>query len=88
VGGTLGAILTGVFADPAVNGVLSSMNLMDGLLMNQLKACALTIVLSVVATTIIALIVKFTIGLRPTQDEESEGLDTVDHGEEGYLFEK
>jgi Amt family ammonium transporter len=88
VGGTLGAILTGVFADPAVNGVLSSMNLMDGLVMNQLKACALTIVLSVVATTIIALIVKFTIGLRPTQDEESEGLDTVDHGEEGYLFEK
>jgi len=87
VGGTLGAILTGVFADPAVNGVLSSMNLMDGLVMNQLKACALTIVLSVVATTIIALIVKFTIGLRPTQDEEREGLDTADHGEEGYILE-
>jgi Amt family ammonium transporter len=63
------------------------MNLMDGLVMNQLKACALTIVLSVVATAIIALIVKFTIGLRPTQDEEREGLDTVDHGEEGYILE-
>lgn len=88
VGGTLGAILTGVFADPAVNGVLSSMNLMDGLVANQLKAVALTIVLSVVATTVAALLVKFTLGLRPTQDQESEGLDTVDHGEEGYLFEK
>jgi len=88
VGGTMGAILTGVFADPAVNGVLSSMNLMDGLVVNQLKACALTIVLSVVATAIIAFAVKFTIGLRPTQDEEREGLDTVDHGEEGYIFDK
>jgi Amt family ammonium transporter len=56
--------------------------------MNQLKACALTIVLSVVATAIIAFAVKFTIGLRPTQDEEREGLDTVDHGEEGYIFDK
>ena len=88
VGGTLGAILTGVFADPAVNGVLSSMNLMDGLVMNQIKACLLTIVLSVVATTIIALVVKFTIGLRPTEEQENDGLDTSDHGEEGYLFEK
>ena len=64
------------------------MNLMDGLVVNQLKACALTIVLSVVGTAIIAFAVKFTIGLRPTQDEEREGLDTVDHGEEGYIFDK
>jgi Amt family ammonium transporter len=86
VGGTLGAILTGIFADPAVNSVVEP--LQEGLLGEQFKAIALTAALSVVATTIIAFIVKFTIGLRPTQDEESEGLDTVDHGEEGYLFEK
>ena len=88
VGGTLGAILTGLLADPAANGVLDSMKLMDGLLGNQLKACALTIVLSVVATAIIAYIVKFTIGLRASDEVQSEGLDTAEHGEEGYLFDK
>jgi ammonium transporter, Amt family len=88
VGGTLGAILTGIFASPEANGVLSSMNLMDGLLMNQIKACVLTIVLSVVATTIIAYIVKFTIGLRASDEVQSTGLDTEEHGEEGYLLEK
>ena len=86
VGGTMGAILTGIFADPAANGVLDGMKLMDGLLVNQLKACALTIVMSVVATTIIALIVKYTIGLRPSQETEAAGLDTTEHGEEGYLI--
>ena len=59
---------------------------MDGLLLNQIKACVLTIVLSVVATTIIALIVKYTIGLRPSAETESTGLDTTEHGEEGYLI--
>ena len=85
VGGTLGALLTGVFADPAVNAAVEPLK--AGLFASQLKACALTIVLSVVAAAIIAIIVKVTIGLRPSQDEESQGLDTVDHGEEGYLFE-
>ena len=86
IGGTVGAILTGVFADLAVNSVVGP--LQEGLLGAQFKAIALTVVLSVVATAVIAYFVKFTIGLRPTQDEESEGLDTVDHGEEGYLFDK
>mgnify|MGYP003584077843 CR=1 FL=1 len=84
VGGTLGAILTGVFADPAVNSAVEPLK--AGLLASQLKACALTIVLSVVAATVIALIVKATIGLRPSPDEETQGLDTVNHGEEGYLL--
>jgi Amt family ammonium transporter len=87
VGGTLGAILTGVFADPAVNGVLgeSGMNLMPGLLVNQLKAVALTIVWSVVATAIIAYVIKAVIGLRPTAEVERQGLDINEHGEEGYV---
>jgi ammonium transporter, Amt family len=86
VGGTLGAILTGVFADPAANSVLGpdGMNLMDGLLVNQLKACALTIVWSVVATAIIAFIVKAVIGLRPSAEVEEAGLDLAEHGEQGY----
>ena len=85
VGGTLGAILTGILADPAVNSVVEPLK--EGLLAEQFKAIALTAVLSMVATAIIAFIVKFTIGLRPTQDAEREGLDTVDHGEEGYILE-
>jgi Amt family ammonium transporter len=52
--------------------------------MNQLKACAITIVLSVVATVVITVIVKIIVGLRPTPEEESIGLDLADHGEAGY----
>jgi Amt family ammonium transporter len=82
VGGTLGAILTGVFADPAVNSVLEP--LMDGLLVAQIKSVVVTIVWSVVATAIIAYIVKAVIGLRPTNEVERQGLDINEHGEEGY----
>lgn len=87
VGGTLGAILTGVFADPAANSVLgeAGMNLMPGLLMNQLKAVGLTIAWSVIATIVIAVIVKVVIGLRPSLDQERQGLDITEHGEEGYI---
>jgi Amt family ammonium transporter len=86
VGGTLGALLTGVFANPSVNSVLGDdgMKLMDGLLMNQIKAAALTIVWSVVATVIIAFIVKAVIGLRPAPEVEEAGLDLAEHGEQGY----
>ncbi len=90
VGGTLGAFITGVFATPAVNGNLNT-NLKDivgkTLWLEQVKAIALTLVLSVVATVIIAYIIKAVMGLRPTPDAEQEGLDLTDHGEEGYIYE-
>jgi Amt family ammonium transporter len=82
VGGTLGAILTGIFADESVNAVVA--DLKDGLVLAQLKACALTIVWSLVATFIITMIVKAVIGLRPTPEQELQGLDLADHGEQGY----
>ncbi len=85
VGGTLGAILTGVFATPAMNPAIESV--MKGLLWEQTKAALLTVVISVVATAAIALFVKATIGLRPTVEAEQEGLDLADHGEEGYIYE-
>lgn len=84
VGGTMGAILTGVFADPKVNPLLESMNLMDGLVMNQLKAVGLTIVWSVGATAVIAIIIKVVLGLRPDAEIENAGLDLAEHGEGGY----
>ncbi len=82
VGGTLGAILTGVFADEAVNPVVGPLK--DGLLAAQFKACALTIVWSLAATFVVAMVVKLTIGLRPSTEDEMLGLDLADHGEQGY----
>jgi Amt family ammonium transporter len=88
VGGTLGAILTGLFASPEVNGNLNT-NLKEviasgGLVMEQLKAVGITLALSLAATYLIATVIKLTIGLRPSEEDESRGLDVTDHGEEGY----
>jgi ammonium transporter, Amt family len=83
VGGTLGAILTGVFADEKINSVVGPLK--EGLLMAQFKAIGITIVWSVVATAIIAYIVKAVVGLRPSPETERQGLDINEHGEEGYL---
>ena len=82
VGGTLGAILTGVFADEKANSVVGGLK--DGLLMEQFKAVGITIVWSVAATLVITLIVKAVIGLRPDPEVESQGLDLAEHGEAGY----
>jgi ammonium transporter, Amt family len=87
VGGTIGALLAGVFADPAVNPNLN-LNLKDlvgtTLWLEQLKAMGFTIVLSVVATTALAFAVKAIVGLRPSIEDEETGLDLSDHGERGY----
>jgi Amt family ammonium transporter len=91
VGGTLGAILSGFFADASVNGNLNT-NLKDVLAgktlwLEQLKAVGLTLALSIGATLVLAFVVKAVMGLRPTVEAEQEGLDLSDHGEEGYIFE-
>lgn len=84
VGGTLGAILTGFFADPAVNAAVEPLK--AGLVFEQVKAVLLTIVWSVGATAVIAYLVKAAIGLRPTEEVEVAGLDIREHGEEGYIL--
>jgi Amt family ammonium transporter len=90
VGGTIGAFLTGVFANSSANGNLNT-NLKDvvghTLWLEQLKAIGLTLVLAIVSTIVIGYIVKAIVGLRPSPDEEQEGLDLSDHGEEGYIYE-
>jgi Amt family ammonium transporter len=87
VGGTLGAFVTGIFASGDVNGNLNTF-LKDivgkTLWIEQLKAMVLTIVLSVVATVVLAYIVKAVVGLRPSAESEETGLDLSDHGERGY----
>jgi Amt family ammonium transporter len=87
VGGTLGAIMTGLLAAHEANGNLAT-NLKDivgkTLINEQLKAVAVTLVLSLVATAILAYAIKAAIGLRPSEEDEARGLDITDHGEEGY----
>ncbi len=83
VGGTLGAIMTGVLATAEVNPAIEE--LLPGLLVEQLKAIAVTLVLSIGATVVIAYLVKAMVGLRPSEEVERQGLDINDHGEEGYV---
>ena len=97
VGGTLGAILTGVFATNTVNNALKDANgnpqalgLVDGnggQIVNQLIGSGIAIVLAVVATFVILKVVDLTIGLRADSREEQMGLDLSMHGEEGYNLE-
>jgi Amt family ammonium transporter len=99
IGGTLGALLTGFLADPAVNGNIAkgtnpaTTNGLADLVAHgtayteQLKAIGVTLALAVVGTLIIGSLVKFTIGLRPAPEVETGGLDVNEHGEEGYILE-
>jgi Amt family ammonium transporter len=80
VGGTVGTLLTGLLAKEFINGQAGGLELF----MKQLASVGLVIVWSVAATTLLAYAIKFTIGLRPTAEQETEGLDITDHGEEGY----
>lgn len=87
VGGTLGAIMTGILANGSVNSVVTDVqSRLNGgsILMEQFKAIGVTIILSVVGTAVIALIVKAVLGLRPDEEVETVGLDLAEHGEEGY----
>jgi Amt family ammonium transporter len=94
IGGTLGAILTGVFAtvqvcDPALVSDFKPVGLIDGrpqLLIGQLVAVVVTWVFAAVATFIILKVLDATMGLRVKKDAELQGLDLSQHGEEGYIF--
>ncbi|MCL5061706.1 MAG: ammonium transporter, partial [Nitrospiraceae bacterium] len=85
VAGTLGAILTGVFADPSINeagkGLLYGN---PGQLMTQLIAVGVTIVYTAIVTAVIFMIIKAFVGLRVEVEEEIEGLDESQHGEKAY----
>jgi Amt family ammonium transporter len=91
VGGTLGAFLTGCLARNSVNANLAT-NLKDyvkdsffqPLVGQQLKAIVITTLLAVIGTAIIGFIVKAVVGLRPSEEVETLGLDLAEHGEEGY----
>jgi Amt family ammonium transporter len=76
VGGIIGAILTGVFADVAINELGK-----DASVATQFYGVIVTIIYTAIVTAIILFIIKVLIGLRPTPAEEEEGLDITLHGE-------
>jgi len=87
-GGTLGALLTGIFASSAINPLGSG--LLEGnskQLWNQVIGVGISWVIAIVGTLIILFVVDKTIGLRVSEDHEIQGLDLSQHGEEGYYWE-
>jgi len=84
IGGTIGAILTGVFADPAINGAKGLLYGNPGQLWTQLIAVGVTIVYSGFMTFLIFMVIKAIIGIRADADQEMVGLDESQHGEKAY----
>ena len=96
-GGTIGAIMTGLFASSLINPIFkdakTGATLPSGAIegnwhqvLNQLVGISIAWVISIVGTLILLKIVDLAIGLRVTPEEELEGLDLTQHGEEGYDF--
>ena len=96
-GGTLGALLTGVFATSAVNSALkdasgrpAALGWVDGngfQILNQLAGCAIAWVLAIVGTLVILKVCDIVVGVRVSPEHEVEGLDLSLHGEEAYNLE-
>jgi Amt family ammonium transporter len=91
-GGTIGALLTGVFASSAINpifGAGKATGLLEGnsgQLVNQAIGVAIAWCISIVGTLVILFIVDKVIGLRVSEEDERTGLDLSQHNEEGYDF--
>jgi Amt family ammonium transporter len=84
VGGTIGALLTGIFAVPALGGVEGLWHGNPGQLVNQLVAVAATWVYSFGMTALILIVLDKTMGLRVKKEHEEVGLDVSQHGEVAY----
>ena len=96
VGGTLGALLTGIFASSAVNpifrdaqGAVLPSGMIEGnshQIVNQFVGVVIAWIIAIVGTLVILKIVDMTVGLRVSPEHEVQGLDLSQHGEEGYYW--
>ena len=96
-GGTIGALLTGIFASSTINpifkdaqGNILAAGVLEGnahQLLNQFVAVVIAWLLAIVGTLIILKVVDVVVGLRVSQNDEIQGLDLSQHGEEGYYWE-
>ncbi|HEV8593725.1 MAG TPA: hypothetical protein VGQ55_16590, partial [Pyrinomonadaceae bacterium] len=92
IGGTVGAIATGIFATSVINPIFkgSPVGLVDGnaaQIVNQLVGVLIAAALGAAGTFVILKVVDIVIGLRVSEDEEIAGLDATQHGEIAYVFE-
>ena len=85
VGGIVGALSCAILGHPSLGGVgaFESIGTQLGI---QATAVGITLVWSGLVSAIAFYLIKFTIGLRPSEDVEREGLDTTEHGERAYEF--
>jgi ammonium transporter, Amt family len=96
VGGIIGAIATGIVADPALGGqgwidytaavAKPGEYVMADQLISQTKAVLWTLMWSGIGSAVLFFIIDKTMGLRPTEDAEREGLDLSEHGERAYNY--
>jgi Amt family ammonium transporter len=96
VGGIFGAIATGIVADPALGGqgwidytvfpAVAGTYDMAGQIVAQIKAVALTLVWSGLGSLAIFFLLSKTVGLRPSVEDEHQGLDLSSHGERAYNY--
>lgn len=88
VGGLVGSLLLGLFADATINGAVSNEGLFLGggadLLVDQVVASVVTLAFSFVASIVIAKVIDLTIGLRVSEEAEDQGLDLSQHAEVAY----
>jgi Amt family ammonium transporter len=84
IGGIIGAIGTGIFVSPALGGVGVDGYSMAGQVVTQATGVLITIVWSGVVSLVAFKLVDMTMGLRVTEEQEREGLDTASHGERAY----
>ena len=86
VGGIVGALLLGLFAEAAIGGVNGAFFGEVGQFVRQAASIVVAMVFSFVATYVIAIIIDRTMGLRVSEDEERRGLDITLHEEQGYVL--
>lgn len=84
IGGMIGAIGTGIFVSPALGGVGVDNYSMGGQVITQATGVLITVVWSGVVSFIAFKLIDLTMGLRVSEEEEREGLDTASHGERAY----
>lgn len=84
IGGIIGAIGTGIFVSPALGGVGVDGYTMGGQVVTQATGVLITIVWSGVVSFVAFKLIDMTMGLRVSEEQEREGLDTASHGERAY----
>lgn len=84
VGGIFGGIMTGIFADPSVNGKAGLLYGGVHLFFAQLTAIAFTIIFAALASFVIIRVIKLFMPIRVSDDEEALGLDRIEHDETAY----